>query len=342
MVTVSIIVPMYNVEKYIQRCIESVMMQSTAWAVIECIIVDDYSSDKSFELASNLIGSYDGEVQFRLIKNGQNCGVSVTRNRGIRHSTGEFILFLDADDQLKPECMSVLLNGHHAHPEADAIIGNVYENGRDQVQYNIAHPKYIDNGADARRWMLKEKKCFLWNKLFRREMLIDNQLFFMPGIIYEDILWTYQFYAKVSSIYILPNVTYVYEYNENSITKSLQKADLLVKSYTTICKEILANDYEKELFVEQHLFIFWALMNAVDVARRTTISRLSSKSLSQAKRKLMNKTLSHFRLLLALYFIIMYWPFYHITQWRLFRRYYLNISRGVEKIALLLNGLHFI
>ena len=339
---VSIIIPMYNVEKYIGRCIESVIKQNVESVDVECIIVDDCSSDMSYEIASHLIDNYEGNVQFRLMKNETNCGVSVTRSKGILHSKGDFIVFLDSDDILKPECISTLLNGHIAHPEADLIIGNVYENGRNQVQYNVESPVFIDNGTDARRWMLKEKKCFSWNKLIRRELLISNQLLFTPNIIFEDILWTYQLYAKVSSIYILPDVTYVYEYNDNSISKSLQKADLLIKSFTTVSMEMLKDDYEEELFVQQHMFILWALMNAVDIAGRTNISRQSSELLSQAKNKLMLKSLGHFRFVLAFYFVIMYWPFYHITKLRIFRRYYLSISRVVEKIALLFNCLHFI
>ena len=341
MMTVSIIIPMYNVEKYIKRCIESVMKQDVESVDIECVIVDDCSSDKGYELVSQLIGNYEGNVQSRLLKNDMNCGVSVTRSKGILQSKGDFIVFLDSDDMLKPECLKVFFNGHIVHPEADLIIGNVYEDGRDQVQYNIEHPIYIDNGIDARRWMLKEKKCFSWNKLIRRKLLMENNLFFKPNIIYEDILWTYQLYANVSSIYILPDVTYVYEYNENSISRSLQKADLLIKSYTTVSMEMLSKDYEKELFVQQHLFIFWALMNAIDIAGRTNISSLSSELLNRAKRKLMLKMLGHFRFILAFYFIIMYWPFYHITKCRLFRRYYLNVSGVVEKIALFFNGLHY-
>ena len=111
----------------------------------------------------------------------------------------------------------------------------------------------------------ERKKCFVWNRLIRRELIVNHHLYFTPGIVYEDILWNYQLYRHVSAILILPTITHFYEYNQNSITKlSPQRAELHVRSYTKVCIGMLKTDYERSLFVEQHLFIFWALLSAID------------------------------------------------------------------------------
>ena len=68
----------------------------------------------------------------------------------------------------------------------------------------------MENGHDARKWLLSEKKCFVWNRLIRRELIVNHHLYFTPGIVYEDILWNYQLYRHVSAILILPTITHFY------------------------------------------------------------------------------------------------------------------------------------
>lgn len=341
MIKISIIIPVYNVEKYIQRCLKSVMIQNANVANIECIIIDDKSTDKSFEIISKTINEYDGAIKFLLLRNECNLGVSISRNKGMESATGDFILFLDSDDYFTADCVETLVKGYSDHPEADIIIGNTEECLSKKAIHNICTPCYIGNGLDSRRWMLNEKKCFTWNRLIRREIIVKNHIYFTPSIVYEDILWTYQLYKYISSIYLLPNITHYYEYNPTSITKlSSQKAELHVKSYTKVCIGILKTDYEHSLFIQQHLFILWAILCAIDFDNKYTIQGHTKKLLSKTKKLLMGKVLTKGRIILALYFLIMYQPFSKILQIKAFRRYYIHLSNSVGRIASLFNWLH--
>ena len=121
---VSIIIPVYKVEAYIERCLTSVMCQTYHDSAIECIIVDDCSPDNSVTIARRLISSYHGNIDFKIIRNDKNCGLSVARNNGMKYATGKYIFFLDSDDHIKEDCLKSLLSVIDIHPNAEVIMGN--------------------------------------------------------------------------------------------------------------------------------------------------------------------------------------------------------------------------
>ena len=98
--TVSIIIPVYQVKNYIERCITSVISQSYNHSAIECILVDDCGIDNSIMLAQKCIDNYKGDMQFKIIHNKHNCGLSVSRNNGMEIATGDYLFFLDSDDYI--------------------------------------------------------------------------------------------------------------------------------------------------------------------------------------------------------------------------------------------------
>ena len=97
---VSIIIPVYNVSLYIERCIKSVMSQT--YQDIECILVNDATPDDSIAIAERLIADYNGTIQFRILNHEHNKGQSTARNTGIDASTGDYLYFLDSDDEITP------------------------------------------------------------------------------------------------------------------------------------------------------------------------------------------------------------------------------------------------
>ena len=90
---VSVVIPVYQVSGYIERCIRSVMAQT--FTDIECIIVDDASQDDSIEKCERLIGEYDGPIRFRILRHKENRGLSAARNTGAKAATGEWIFFIE-------------------------------------------------------------------------------------------------------------------------------------------------------------------------------------------------------------------------------------------------------
>ena len=336
----SIIIPVYKVEKYIQRCLESVTSQeSTSWN-IECILIDDCTPDNSMIIAKEMVNNYQGNIEFIILKHQQNKGLSEARNTGLREASGDYILFIDSDDYLMPNSLAYMLEAKKQYPNTDVIIGNVYEHKYNKNQYNIKTIKHIEEGIEVRRWMLNNEFAIsAWNKLFSRQLLIDNNLFFEPGILYEDIPWTYQLYSKISSILLFPNVTYGYWYNESSISSSSQSSDKAVRSFVIGCKTLLNISYEAELYVPQKLFVFRWLLNAIN-ARNNCSSEEILETLFTQRRLLMRSTLYDFRLVLASFFLLMYQPFNSAFKLRFFRRNYNHINWGVRKIAELFNFLH--
>jgi len=336
----SIIVPVYKVEKYIQRCLESIMTQEIGNYEVECLLIDDCTPDKSILIAEEMIGKYQGTIHFVCYRHEHNKGLSEARNTGIRNATGDFVLFIDSDDYLMPNALLSFLEAKEKYPETDIVIGNVFEHKYKKNQYDIKDIQYINEGTMVRRWMLtNEFAISAWNKIFNRQFLIDNKLFFEPGILHEDIPWTYQLYTKISSILLLRDVTYGYWYNESSISNSSQPSDKAVYSFVTGCQILLDIPYEKELFVPQYLFIFRWLLNAINT-RKNCSSKDLLKTLYSQRSRLMISTLSNYRFILAVYFLLMYRPFNDLLRFRCFRRYYNNYNSIVRKIAELFNFLH--
>ena len=108
---VSIIIPIYNVEKYVAECLNSVISQTYDHSKIECILVDDCTPDKSMDVVNKIIGEYNGEMTFITRRHKENKGLSAARNTGISIATGEYLYFLDSDDYIYPNSLELLMEG---------------------------------------------------------------------------------------------------------------------------------------------------------------------------------------------------------------------------------------
>ena len=106
-ITISLIIPVYKVSAYIERCLKSVIKQT--YNHFECILVDDASPDDSIAKCERMIEEYDGPIQFRILHHQQNKGLSVARNTGIDAATGDYILFIDSDDLISNDCVEKLM-----------------------------------------------------------------------------------------------------------------------------------------------------------------------------------------------------------------------------------------
>ena len=119
---ISIIIPVYNVENFIRRCLESVANQ--VYPNIEVILIDDASPDKSIDIAKEFINTYKYSNIFKIIIHEQNRGLSAARNTGIKNSTGDYLYFLDSDDELYDKNAISILAENAAETHADVVIGN--------------------------------------------------------------------------------------------------------------------------------------------------------------------------------------------------------------------------
>ena len=220
---VSIIIPVYNVQDYIIRCLNSVCQQT--YQDIECILVDDCGKDNSINIAESYIQKYTGWICFHIIHHTHNQGLSGARNTGIKASTGDYVYFLDSDDAITPDCMETLINLAYKYPEADFIQGNILGNDCQTSPYafNDTISEYYDDKEQLETLMLHCLVTSAWNRLIKRSIIIEHHLYFPLGIFHEDMYWVYFFSKYVKKAAFTTQGTYIYFVHEGTIMTSVSK-----------------------------------------------------------------------------------------------------------------------
>lgn len=206
---VSIIVPIYNAEKYLDSCIQSVLRQTyTNW---ELILIDDGSTDKSGRIAEEY-GFADERIT---VFHQKNLGVSLARNQGIDEATGNYVVFLDADDELIEDCLAKTVNIAE-ETNADIVAGRSCE---DQ---ELFQDRIIWTGAEALENSLKDH-LFTYSacaKLIRREFIGKTR--FTPDIrINEDSYFVFQLLCKQNVFVLTNDVIYFYRANSESSSRTV-------------------------------------------------------------------------------------------------------------------------
>ena len=196
MISISIVIPVYNVEKYVERCLNSVENQNYN-GKLDCIIVDDCGNDNSMSLVNAFVYSHqNSRINYIILSHTQNRGLSEARNTGIRESTSDYIFFLDSDDEIPYNAMSLLANEVHKHPEIDIVMGFMYSATKNDY-YNIEkyrNHQYITDPNWLRYQSFKDGENIqvtACNKLTKKKFITENNLFFYPNIIHEDNLWMF-------------------------------------------------------------------------------------------------------------------------------------------------------
>lgn len=211
---VSIIVPVYKVERYIERCLKSVVAQT--FDDLECIVVNDGSLDQSFEIAKSFVRKYEeghGSVSFQLIEHDVNRGLSEARNTGVKNASGQYVYFLDSDDAITPDAIKWLASMAEATGYPYVVYGHTVEidaQGKGKFfepesLYSMPNNRDILIGNLHNSW--PRISC---NKLVKRSLFTDNGFWFAPGLLHEDELWTFEIATFIDSMYYCPKTTYLY------------------------------------------------------------------------------------------------------------------------------------
>ena len=347
--TLSVIIPVYQVEPYVRRCLESVMSQRQADADIECLIVDDCGEDRSMEIVRQTIADYRGTIRFKIIEHDKNRGLSVARNTGLMKATGDYVMFVDSDDYLMPESISSFAENLRQHPEADMLVGNVRNCKNDELLFpDLREPQLLKGNREIFLQMLhRQIYLYAWNKLIRRSVLSEHAVRFVEGILYEDESWSYQLFSCLDTILLLPKVTYVYEYNGQSIVNTTLvsgNVDKVIWSYLVSSNKILDNLPSPARFVcheevDSLLFVCNILMRASDLLCRYRVARHLS-CFKATRRRLLSRSLTKGRLLLSAFFLMLYSPFSYLQRWECFRRHYYDMERLTGKVCHLTDFLH--
>lgn len=235
-IKVSIVIPVYKVEKYIERCLRSVFNQT--YANIECIIVNDCTPDNSFIIAKELVESYHGSIDFKFVEHEKNKGLSEARNTGIKMATGHYYFFLDSDDAIPSTSIEKLVETALSNDCPEIVMGvtkGVDADGNN-VEVSSAQTKSFHDNSEVFQGYLNN----LWyviacNKLVRKEIFRDHKTFFLPGITHEDVMWSFEISTYVNKIILCPFVTYHYYIGDtDSISRSVWNAKRVNDSITIL------------------------------------------------------------------------------------------------------------
>ena len=214
---ITIVIPVYNVEAYIEDCLRSVIAQ-TYKGEIECVIVDDCTHDGSCDIIERFIKEYTGNIQFKLLHHDKNRGLSAARNTGIDAATGEYIYFLDSDDEITPDCIELLATPL-TKKKYDFVIGD-YKIVGSKFEFP---PLLLEEGEiytkeEIRSCYFKGRWYMMaWNKLCNLEYLCNEKLYFKEGLINEDELWSFQVACTARSMFAVNRNTYMYKVRKSSI-----------------------------------------------------------------------------------------------------------------------------
>lgn len=228
----SIIVPIYKVEKYIHRCIDSLINQT--FFDIEIILIDDGSPDNCPRICDEYSERYEN---IRVIHK-ENGGLSDARNCGIRAASGEYIIFVDSDDYISLDACEKF--SRYTADKYDVIVADSIVKGAEMDLSHIKSDKSM-NGHEYLLNSLRMNKAPMvaWLNIYRRDFLINNNLFFKYGILHEDEHFTPRVFLKAGSVFVTDVVFYHYIIREDSITTKKDKrknADDLFNSFCELEK----------------------------------------------------------------------------------------------------------
>ena len=236
---ISIVIPVYNGEKYIKRCLDSVVCQK--YSYLEIIVINDGSTDNTLKIIETY-SKNDNRIKLINIKNG---GVSNARNIGILNSTGSYITFIDADDYIEEDyikkCVAFLLHNNCVYLKTNykRLIDGVFS------IKGLNNNKIFKDFKDIEEIIFEKKLlCECWGSLINREFLMKHNIRFRTDLIYgEDTLFNYEVLIKSNELLYIDNPGYIYFCNDLGITKNINPTILKQKITNLINIYNIMNDF---------------------------------------------------------------------------------------------------
>lgn len=262
---VSIIVPLYNVEKYIERCAISLFEQS--YPNIEYVFVNDCTPDKSINVLGRVVGRYPNRSsQTKIINHDRNRGVAVSRNTGLDHCTGEFVCQIDPDDYIELDAIETLVT-HQEKSDLDIVTGQMLRHDFKQV-VPLLFPKYANKEEMVIEMMQTTIMHSLANRLIRRSLFEDYNIRAKEGVNCGEDCWMMTrlaYYAK--SFDTIDKVVYHYDctredsytannkgvINKKKIRDDIETANMIIDFFKD--KELVYYDEANRVAIKYHEMI---------------------------------------------------------------------------------------
>ena len=297
---ISVIVPVYNVEKYLHQCVNSLLIQT--YKDFEIILVDDGSTDSSGIICDDYAKN---NFNIRVIHK-KNQGLGLARNTGLQHASGEYVTFIDSDDYADKHLLEDLYNGI-IETNVDVCIGGfkkVADSGQVLYEEKYDEQYFIHDNTTNKAFIkmlgsLPSKhdsiRMSVWNVLYKLSIIKDNNIQFPSEreLISEDLIFDFYYYQYVKKCKLLNNSNYYYRANPTSLTMSYRKDRLerTIVFYKHLSKLMKKSNYSKESFLRFKKLIFIYIRMCIK-QEKSRISNLNFfKSLSNIKLICSNKDL---------------------------------------------------
>lgn len=226
---ISVIIPIYGVERFIERCVRSLMEQTLH--NVEYIFVDDASKDKSMEILQSVLKCYpERKCNIHIVRHSNNKGLPATRNTGLEIASGEYIFHCDSDDFMEHNALEELYN-HARKNDADIVWCDWFLTFEKNERY--MHEPSFSAPEDALKAMLGGGMKFnVWNKLVRHSLYSDYKITFPSGYGMGEDMTMILLFAHAEKISYLPKAFYHYvKMNTQAISRSISKENLLALKY---------------------------------------------------------------------------------------------------------------
>lgn len=284
---VSIIVPVYNVEKYLKQCVDSLVSQT--YQNIEILLIDDGSKDNSGQMCNKFAEQYAKVMSFHKA----NSGLGLTRNYGLERINGEYVTFVDSDDYIRRDAIQRLVDGLD-DGQNDTVIGGftkITDEGKEL--YTETYPEeVIDNGqvySHLFNRMLGSSpsehdsiKPSVWNALYSVELIKAHNLRFVSEreLISEDIVWDSDYYRYSKSVKVITSSSYYYRYNPTSLSQTYKpdRFERSIKFYKYMIDKMSKTEIAKDAWLRQTKNLF--------VAVRTCFSQGTDRPFSEVRQSI--------------------------------------------------------
>ena len=213
----TVVIPVYNVEKYLNRCLKSILVQE--WKNYDIILVDDGSTDRSPQICDDYVKAYD----FISVIHKENGGLSEARNTGLSQAKGEYVYFPDSDDWLEPDTFIALAEALESQKFDIISFNREFVKGEEDVIVSDSVETQVFDGKDAFVQMLKHSYItgFANDKVYRKSLFTDHNIQFPIGKYYEDLGTNYKLFLSAKRVYATNQKYYHYLIdNPDSITQS--------------------------------------------------------------------------------------------------------------------------
>ena len=250
----SIIVPVYNVEKEIRKCLDSIKNQT--YEDFEVLCVDDCGKDSSMDIVREYAQK---DNRFKILTHEHNRGVSAARNTGLDNASGEYTMFVDSDDWLETNALEVIKNNFDKS-KSEVIVFNIYNcypDGKKEINDTTNFKKSNQTQVLLTENNLNTFIGVVWNRAYKTSLINDNHIRFPEGMIIEDSDFTFKISMHIKSVFIIEDVLYNYLRNregsyttEDAVNNRIKDEITVISNCWKYAKSLKRERYYRKYFLK--------------------------------------------------------------------------------------------